>query len=652
MDLVTLAPRASAEERAAVDGVLGLASTRWEGGDRGVPSDDRFSRGGHAARDRRHLLLPVFHAIQARVGWISQPALEYACRRLTVPPAEAHGVAAFYQMFSTTPRPPVVAHVCEDLACRLNGSEDVCANLEWLLGPAGRPAMDGEATWLRTPCLGRCERGPTALFTVAGLVPETIAVAPVDAATVVEELARSIAGRELVPPALPIEPDEERLANIRRSIPQAGTPGLRLLARAGVTDPRSLDDYQATGGYRGLRRAFAIGPAAVIEEVTVARLLGRGGAAFPTGRKWSAVAAQGSAPHFTVCNADESEPGTFKDRVLMEEDPFAIVEAMTIEGFATGSQRGFLYLRAEYPLSAARMAHALAIARSVGYLGDDILGSGFSFDIEIRRGAGAYVCGEETALFNSIEGRRGEPRNKPPFPFEAGLFGQPTAVNNIETLVNIPSIVADGGAAYAAIGTEGSAGSKLFCVSGAVERPGVYEVEFGATLGDLLDLAGGVAGGQALKAVLLGGAAGAFVGPDAVDLPLTFEATRAAGATLGSGVILVYDETADLVGALLRIAAFFRDESCGQCIPCRIGTVRQEELLTRLAAGRPIGSAADELALLADLGRGMRDASICGLGQTASAAIESAIRAGLVELGALGAAGGGPTAAAPSGARS
>jgi len=634
MDLVTLAPRASAEERAAVDGILGLASTRWEGGDRDVPADDRFARGGHAARDRRHLLLPVFHAIQARVGWISQPALEYACRRLTVPPAEAHGVAAFYQMLSTVPLPPVVARVCEDLACQVNGAKEVCADLERLLGPPGQPAMGGEATWLRTPCLGRCERGPTALFTVAGLVPQTIAAAPVDAAAVVEELERSVAGRAIVPPALPIEPDEERLANIRRSIPQAGEPGLRLLARAGVTDPRSLDDYLATGGYRGLRRAFVIGPAAVLEEVSASRLLGRGGAAFPTGRKWAAVAAQHATPHFTVCNADESEPGTFKDRVLMEEDPFAIVEAMTIEGFATGSQRGFLYLRAEYPLSAARMAHALAIARDADYLGDDILGSGFSFDIEIRRGAGAYVCGEETALFNSIEGRRGEPRNKPPFPVEVGLFGQPTAVNNIETLVNVPFIVADGGAAFAARGTEGSAGSKLFCVSGAVERPGVYEVEFGATLGHLLDLAGGVAGGRNLKAVLLGGAAGAFVGPDALDLPLTFEGTRAAGATLGSGVILVYDETADLVGALLRIAAFFRDESCGQCVPCRIGTVRQEELLARLSAGRPIGSPADELALLADLGRGMRDASICGLGQTASAAIESAFRAGLVEFGA------------------
>jgi NADH-quinone oxidoreductase subunit F len=639
MDLVTLAPRASAEERAAVDGVLGTATSRWEGGDRDVLADGRFSLGGHAARARRDLLLPVFHAIQARVGWISQPALEYACRRLTVPPAEAYGVAAFYQMFSTAPRPPVVAHVCEDIACRLNGSEALCADLEGLLGPAGEPAFDGAATWLRTPCLGRCERGPTALFTVAGLVPETIALAPVDAHAVVEELERAVVGREIVPPRLPIIPSDEHLANVRRSIPRAGAPGLRLLRRVGVTNPRSLDDYLASGGYRGLRTALEIGPATVIAEVNASRLLGRGGAAFPTGRKWAAVAAQPADPHYVVCNADESEPGTFKDRVLMEEDPFAIVEAMTIEGFATRSERGLLYLRAEYPLSAARVANAIATARGAGYLGDDILGSGFSFDIELRRGAGAYVCGEETALFNSIEGKRGEPRNKPPFPVEVGLFGKPTAVNNIETLVNVPGIVADGGAAYAAIGTEGSTGSKLFCLSGAVERPGVYELDFGATLGELLALAGGVRGGAPLKAVLLGGAAGVFVGPDGLGVPLTFEGTRAAGATLGSGVVMVFDEGADLVGTLLRIAAFFRDESCGQCVPCRIGTVRQEELLARIAAGRLRGSLADELALLADLGRGMRDASICGLGQTASAAIESAVQARLVDFGASGGGG-------------
>jgi NADH-quinone oxidoreductase subunit F len=304
----------------------------------------------------------------------------------------------------------------------------------------------------------------------------------------------------------------------------------------------------------------------------------------------------------------------------MEHDPFAVVESMAIEAFAVGAEKAYLYIRGEYPLAEARIRNAVAASLEAGLLGD--------LDIELRRGAGAYICGEETALFESIEGKRGEPRNKPPFPVEVGLFGKPTAINNVETLVNVLLILADNGGAEAfrAIGTEGSTGPKLFCLSGHIARPGVYEVDFGATLRDLLDLAGGVPGGRALKTVLLGGAAGVFVGPDALDTPLTFEATRAIGATLGSGVVMAFDETADMVGTLRRIARFFRDESCGQCVPCRVGTVRQEELLARLATGATIGSREDELSLLAEIGRAMRDASICGLGQTASSAIESAFR--------------------------
>ncbi len=254
------------------------------------------------------------------------------------------------------------------------------------------------------------------------------------------------------------------------------------------------------------------------------------------------------------------------------------------------------------------------------------MGQGLRFDIELRRGAGAYICGEETALFNSIEGFRGEPRNKPPFPVEAGLFGKPTVVNNVETLVNVLDIILEGGGHFAEIGTEGSTGTHLFCLSGCVRRPGLYEVPFGVTLRELIDLAGGVPEGRELRAVLLGGAAGAFVGPDKLDLALTFEGTRAAGATLGSGVIMVFDDTVPLVPILLRIAAFFRDESCGQCVPCRVGTVRQQEALLRLANERPRGAVDDEIALLDEIARGMRDASICGLGQTAANAIESAIR--------------------------
>jgi NADH-quinone oxidoreductase subunit F len=617
MDLHVIGPLASPAERAAVDAILGPATSRWVGGARNIANDGHASQGGHAARARRDLLLPVLHAVQGRIGWISQPAINYVAKRLAVPPAEAYGVATFYALYATKPRPPVVAHVCDDIACRLAGAEETCADLTRALGPAGQSHDDGRSTWLRSPCLGLCDLAPAALFTSAGEVPRTVSAAPIDAAGIVARLAAIELAERPAPTPMP-----------------AGIGERRLLRRVGVVDPASLGEYRDQGGYLGLTRALEIGPAAVIAEVTASGLVGRGGAAFPTGRKWAAVAAQSAQPRYVVCNADESEPGTFKDRVLLEGDPYAIVEAMTIAGFAVGATKGFIYLRGEYPEAESRVADAIARARDAGMLGPDILGSGSAFDIELRRGAGAYICGEETALFESIEGKRGEPRNKPPFPVEVGLFGQPTVVNNVETLVNVPLILAMGGETFAAIGAGGiSTGPKLFCLSGHVARPGTYEVEFGATLRDLIELAGGVPGEHAIRAVLLGGAAGVFVGPEVLDTPLTFEATRAIGATLGSGVIMVFDETADLVDTLRRIAQFFRDESCGQCVPCRVGSVRQEELLARLAAGSRVRPRDEELALLREIGQVMRDASICGLGQTASSAIESALRQpGLVAL--------------------
>jgi NADH-quinone oxidoreductase subunit F len=343
--------------------------------------------------------------------------------------------------------------------------------------------------------------------------------------------------------------------------------------------------------------------------------MGRGGAAFPTGRKWDAVRTQRATPHYLVCNADESEPGTFKDRVLMTHDPFAIVESMAIAAFATGCARGYFYIRAEYPLAFARMDAAIQQCRAAGLFGD-------GFDIEMRRGAGAYICGEETALFESIEGKRGEPRSKPPFPVNAGLFGKPTLVNNVETLANVIPIILGGGAAFARTGTEQSTGTRLFCLSGAVDRPGIYEVPFGTPLRFLLELAGA----RDFKALLLGGAAGTFLRPDEIDLPLSLEGARAANTTLGSGVIMAFDQSTDLHDVVRRIAGFFRDESCGQCVPCRVGTVRQEEALHRIAHGKTIGGVGAELALLDEVGVAMRDASICGLGQTAYAAVESAIK--------------------------
>jgi NADH-quinone oxidoreductase subunit F len=617
VDLHLTDAAATEQERAAVDAVLGPAATGWVGGEREDGDTHRVARGGRSARDQRHLLLPVLHSVQSRIGWISPGALNYVSRRLSVPPAEAYGVASFYAMFSTKPRPTTVFHVCDDIACRVNGAAGVVERMERELGPEGTDADgSGRRTWIRSPCLGMCEAAPAVMVQSASAAPRDVTIAPANGS--LDTILGSGSGYvELFGSGADAAP-QARDDEARR--------GLRLLRRIGLIDPESLDSYRAHGGYEALREAVRLGPGGVIREVKDAKLLGRGGAAFPTGVKWEAVAQQPVRPHYLVCNADESEPGTFKDRVVMENDPFAVIEAMTIAGFATASEQGYLYIRGEYPLAHERIAGAIEQARRHGFLGGDVMGQGFAFDVELRRGAGAYICGEETALFNSIEGKRGEPRNKPPFPVTHGLFGKPTGINNVETLINVLEIMRIGGPAYAAIGTPDSTGPRLFCLSGCVERPGLYEVEFGATLGEVLGLAGGVRGGKRLQAVLLGGAAGAFVGLDALDLPLTFEATRAAGVTLGSGVVMVFDETVDVPDLLVRIARFFRDESCGQCVPCRVGTVRQEELLARLAAGAPRGSREEEIALLNDIAQAMRDASICGLGQTASAAIQSAIR--------------------------
>jgi NADH-quinone oxidoreductase subunit F len=611
-----VAAPATDEERAAVASALGPPETGWDGGQR-TAADGHAAYGGRAARAQRHLLLPVLHAVQERIGWISPGALDHICARLTIPPAEAYGVASFYALFRTTPSPAAVVHVCDDLTCRVNGAEQICQEMERRFGAEGTEAASNGTgiAWQRSPCLGQCDRGSAAMIQHAGADPARAGLAPFEPAQVRQALAPAEPG-ESVPPLVPQT--------------AGGRSSLRLLRRVGLIDPGELDSYRASGGYEMLRRAVAAGPQGVLRELKDAKLLGRGGAAFPISVKWEAVATNPVRPHYVICNADESEPGTFKDRVLMEEDPYALLEALTIMGYCCGAEQGYIYIRGEYPLAEARLRHAAGQARARGFLGADVMGAGFAFDVEVRRGAGAYIAGEETALINSIEGKRAEPRNKPPFPAQVGLFGKPTAVNNVETLLCVLEILRIGGPAFARIGTENSTGTRLFCLSGCVERPGLYEHEFGVTLREVIDAAGGARGGRPLRAVLLGGAAGSFVGPDALDTPLTFEGVRAIGATLGSGVVLVLDDTVEMTGLLQRIARFFRDESCGQCVPCRVGTVRQEELLGRLVRGAPIGSAERELALLDDIATVARDASICGLGQTAVGAAQSAVRLGLV----------------------
>ncbi len=609
---------ATDEERAAIASVLGPPETGWEGGQRQA-ADGHVAFGGHAARARRHLLIPVLHAVQERIGWISPGALDHICERLTVPPAEAYGVASFYALFRTTPSPGAVVHVCDDLACQVAGAEELCEQMTRRFGAEGeRSAFNGTGvTWQRSPCLGQCDRGSAALIQRAGADPARVGLAPADTDQIWQALS----------PGTPANPPRPLVPQLENSELRT----LRLLRRVGQVDPASLGSYRAAGGYAMLRRAVAVGPQGVLREIKDAKLLGRGGAAFPTAIKWEGVAGNPVRPHYVVCNADESEPGTFKDRVLMEEDPYALVEAVTIMGYACGAEQGYIYIRGEYPLAEARLRHAVEQAGARGFLGADVMGEGFSFDIDVRRGAGAYIAGEETALINSIEGKRAEPRNKPPFPAQVGLFGKPTAINNVETLLSVLEILRIGGPAFASIGTANSTGTRLFCLSGCVERPGLYEHEFGITLRQVIDAAGGVRGGRPLQAVLLGGAAGSFVTPDVLDTPLTFEALRAIGATLGSGVVLVLDDTIDITSLLRRITQFFRDESCGQCVPCRVGTVRLEEVMARMARGAPFGSAAQERALLTDIVSVTRDASICGLGQTAVSAVESALRLGLID---------------------
>ena len=610
MDIKVNGPEPTAAEREAVDAVLGPPVSAWSGGRRDLGKEGRITLlGGNEARAQRHLLLPALHGVQDRFGWLPPGALAYLANRLTVPPAEVHGVATFYHLFTHQGGAPIHVHVCDDIACRHRGGLDLLKKMQQQ--HTGSKTVEVHPS----PCLGLCERAPAALVLRAGKPAQGCAVGH--------------ATPESVAAALKTDsfPDAG-IDWLQSAVPQRGKPSadLGLLARVGKSDPASLADYQATGGFIGLKRALELGSEKTVAEVTTSGIVGRGGAAFPTGRKWDAVARATDPVRYVVCNADESEPGTFKDRVVMEGDPFALVEGMTIAGLAVGAQKGFLYIRGEYPLAIRRMQHAIDQATAANLLGDNILGSGKSFHIEIRRGAGAYICGEETALFNSIEGQRGEPRNKPPFPVQHGLFNKPTVINNVETLANIPLILREGGAAIAALGTQGSKGRKLFCVSGHVTRPGVYEFVFGITLRQLITQAGGVPEGRAIQAVLLGGAAGAFVGPDQLDVPLTFEGTRAIGATLGSGVVMVFDDTVDLGDTLARIAAFFRDESCGQCVPCRVGTTRQEELVQRLRLGKTLGTPADETALLDEIGQVMRDASICGLGHTASSALQSALK--------------------------
>lgn len=544
----------------------------------------------------RTALLPALHAAQAIYGYLPEAVATQVAHALNIPLVDVFGVIDFYAMFYREPVGKTVIHVCNDPACAMAGADRLLKMMsqKMVLDQVG-DQMIQTITVERSPCLGLCEHAPAMLVQGTAVGEATV-----------DSYTELIAGQG------------------KRPVSRLGGSIRLLTANCGRNHPTSLGEYEQGGGYRALKRALEWNPERVIAEIKAAGLVGRGGAAFSAAVKWESAAKAAGQPKYVVCNADEAEPGTFKDRVLMEDDPHSILEGLIIAGYAIGAAQGYWYIRGEYAYPFEIVQEALNQARQAGYLGENILGTEFSFNIELRRGAGAYICGEETALFESIEGKRGFPRIKPPFPTTQGLFGRPTVINNVETLANVPLIIRNGATAYRQIGTEKSPGPKLFCVSGDVVRPGLYEVPFGLPFRQLLEeLAGGVHPGHRFQAALFGGAAGAFATAQDLDVRLTFEDLRTAGLPLGSGVITVFDETRDLRDVLLRLAHFFADESCGKCYPCQIGTQRQFEILQRVLAGESLPG---DLERLQDVGWTMTDASLCGLGQTAASAVLSALK--------------------------
>ncbi len=540
-------------------------------------------------------LIEVLHETQGIFGgWLPREAVERVAAALDLPLANVYGVTEFYEMLHTEPLGRKVVRVCQDAPCALAGADELMHSLCRRLGiQPGETSPDGQYTLEAVRCLGLCDRAPAALVNLDRYAPLDLA----------DPLS-----------ALNGAPLEEPLA--------IGGLVKLALSNVGVVDPTRLEDYVAQGGLAALRQALLnMTPAQVLEEVKASKLVGRGGAAFPTGVKWE-FATRKPGPRYVICNADESEPGAFKDRVLMDGDPFRVIEGLILACYAIDAHKGFIYVRGEHRCGYERFSAAVRQFEAAGYLGQDVLGSGFDCEIEVRRGAGAYVCGEETALMESIEGKRGFPRLRPPFPTDSGLWGQPTVINNVETLAKVSPIVLHGARWYNALGTPESAGTKLFAVSGSVLRPGVYEVPFGVPLRHLIyDLAGGLREGRKLQAILTGGAAGTFLTAEQLDTPLTFEDFKRVGGTIGAGTVMVFDDTVDLRQVLRRIGDFFAHESCGKCYPCQMGTQRQAEILARFAHGQTYP---DDAATLLELGAVMTDTSICGLGQTAAMAVLNA----------------------------
>lgn len=584
--------------------------------------------------DRRSALLSALYVAQREVGYVSEDAMEDVALLLGLTPVQVYDVATFYTLFHLKPVGKFVIQLCRTLSCALVGYESIFPHLKERLGIGiGETTSDGLFTLKTVECLAACGTAPA--MQINDDYYENLTVKKIDRILAdLKAKGRSalVSGRLRVPAegscpasgngAQPLSP---------RGFPQQTTPGgvqFEKILLANMETPGydgSLEAYRRRGGYESLKKAFAMTPEAVTEEIKKSGLRGRGGAGFPTGLKWSFIPKNHPGPKYLCCNADESEPGTFKDRQLLENDPHQMVEGMIIASYAIGAPLSYIYLRGEFAMGARIIQKAIEEAYAAGYLGKNILGSGFDHEILLYRGAGAYICGEETALLESIEGKRGKPRTKPPFPATHGLYGKPTVVNNVETLANVPYIVKHGGEWYASYGSGKSRGTRVVCVSGHVKRPGNYEIPMGITFRELIY---GYAGGmiredRALKAFIPGGASAAFFIPEQLDIQMDFEQVAAAGSILGSGGVTIMDDRTCMVWAAANLLQFFEHESCGKCTPCREGSGWLLNILRRIDAGE---AGPEEIDLLVSLSRRIEGKTVCAFGDAEVAPVLSTIK--------------------------
>jgi len=550
--------------------------------DPGVVEPIRELGGAHAE------IVKVLRTLQAKYGDLNQHLIEEVAREMRIPASRIHGIATFYSMLTTPASPEKTIRICDGPYCMMRGAGDLLRQMQ--------ERLRGSWTITRTSCLGLCDRAPAALVRDSQVGPINL-----------EHLDRYESGWCGEVP----DYSRPRPGEIRAILPNPDTA------------EDALETAFAKGSFPAMQKALRLSPEAVLREMEASKLRGRGGAGFPAGRKWRFVAEQSRKPKYVVCNADESEPLSFKDRVILELCPHLVLEGMAIIAYAVGAEAGYIYIRGEYPTQVERLRGAIANAEDSGWLGPNIGGSLFSFPVHVHQGAGAYICGEETALLESLEGKRGEPRVRPPFPPQHGFRGQPTVVSNVETLASVPKILARGADWYCGIGNRNTPGTKLYTLLGEVNRPGLFEAPLGLTLREVIDRFGeGMREGSSFHFAVTGGAAGTFVPPSLLDVPMDYD-SGARGVALGSGGMLICDQTVSPLTMLRELVRFFELESCGKCTPCRIGTYECREVLDRMLAGE---ASSGEIGRLATLSNLLQEASLCGLGMSVSKPVQSALQ--------------------------